>query len=113
MSESDSTRAILSTGDDAGLVERLWLATKHGDEEHQAWLRDAYAAFFAGQPVPEPRGQGRKEAAILSLTARNKALEEALREIIARGPERLGMTAREIASAALNHQDNRQKEGGE
>jgi hypothetical protein len=69
--------AIISTGDDAGLVERLWLATKHGDEEHQAWLRDAYTAFFAGEPVPEPRGQGRKEAAILSLTARNKALEEA------------------------------------
>lgn len=50
------------------LVERLWLATKHGDADHQQWLRDAFTAFFAGQPVPAPRGKGNKEALIASLS---------------------------------------------
>jgi len=35
---------------------------KHGDADHQAWLKEAIDAHFAGQPVPEPRGKGRKEA---------------------------------------------------
>ncbi len=33
----------------------LYEALKHGDEEHRAWLREAIAAVFDGDPVPLPR----------------------------------------------------------
>jgi hypothetical protein len=59
---------------DGELVERLWSATKHGDEDHHTWLRDAYTAFFAGEPVPAPRGRGNKEARIAELEAQVAAL---------------------------------------
>lgn len=60
------------------LVERLWAATAHGDEEHRVWLREAYDAFFANRPVPAPRGRGKKEARILALEAEIQKLREAL-----------------------------------
>lgn len=34
----------------------IYEALKHGDEEHQAWLREAIAAVFDGDPIPAPRG---------------------------------------------------------
>lgn len=63
--EQWNTRAILSTGDDAGLVEELRLHA-YDDCGHQE-PPPTHIAMLAA-------------AAILSLTARNKALEEALRE---------------------------------
>jgi len=39
----------------------LFDAIKHGDDEHQAWLREAIANHFAGLPIPLPRGKGNKE----------------------------------------------------
>jgi hypothetical protein len=41
-------------------VAALFDAIKHGDAEHQAWLKDAVVAHFAGQPVPPPRGKNKK-----------------------------------------------------
>jgi hypothetical protein len=32
----------------------LYEAIKHGDDAHKAWLREAVAAWFNGQPVPPP-----------------------------------------------------------
>jgi hypothetical protein len=36
-------------------VAALFDAIKHGDAEHQAWLKNAIVAHFAGEPVPPPR----------------------------------------------------------
>lgn len=35
----------------------------HGDQEHRNWLGAAAVAFVHGQPLPEPNGKGRAEAA--------------------------------------------------
>ncbi len=40
---------------------RLYKTIKHGDKEHRAWLREACDCFFAGKPVPPPRGRGSRE----------------------------------------------------
>ena len=40
------------------LSDRLFRAIEHGDQEHREWLREALDCFFAGQPVPPPRGGG-------------------------------------------------------
>jgi diadenosine tetraphosphatase ApaH/serine/threonine PP2A family protein phosphatase len=45
--------------DTSNLVDTLFGAIKHGDEEHQAWLREAINCHFDGRPVPAPRGLGR------------------------------------------------------
>lgn len=50
-------------------VGRLFAALKHGDQDHQDWLREAIKAHFAGKPVPAPRGQGNKEKRIAELEA--------------------------------------------
>ncbi len=55
-----------STDKDAR-VATLFDAIQHGDAEHREWLRQAIDAHFAGEPVPEPRGKGRKEARIAVL----------------------------------------------
>jgi hypothetical protein len=34
-------------------ADRLFEATKHGDEKHQAWLQSALRAFFSGADVPK------------------------------------------------------------
>lgn len=36
-------------------VAKLFQALKHGDEEHQRWLREALDAYFDGRPVPPAR----------------------------------------------------------
>jgi NTP pyrophosphatase (non-canonical NTP hydrolase) len=50
-----------NNGDEA---EALFQSLRHGDEDHQAWLREAIAAYYSGAPVPSPRGSGRKQALI-------------------------------------------------
>jgi hypothetical protein len=89
-------KAILSTGDDAGLAERL------REDARKLTLSNGMMPAFARQYLEAA-------AAILSLTARNKALEEALRSIADFSDGGFVFTT---ARAALNHQDNRQKEGG-
>jgi hypothetical protein len=69
-------RALTPTPPKGDLCERLLLAIQHGDEEHRAWLRDAIDAFFTGEPVPAPRGGGRKEARIKAMEAENARLRE-------------------------------------
>jgi len=32
----------------------LFEAIKHGDNEHQKWLREALRAYFTGQEIPKP-----------------------------------------------------------
>jgi predicted methyltransferase MtxX (methanogen marker protein 4) len=97
--------AIHSTGDDAGLVERALAAYERGEMDAAGTIEALYEHD-------------------LSLTARNKALEEALRGLLdavlavheAQGRTVVDPHAIAEAStllAALNHQDNRQKEGGE
>lgn len=62
------------------LCERLFAAIAHGDEDHRAWLREAIDAFFSGQSVPAPRGQGTKEAEIARLSALVEEMEGGLGE---------------------------------
>lgn len=61
--------------------DALFEAIKHGDADHQRWLRDALTAWFAGKPVPAPYGSGSKEARIATLEAalreKDVALEQA------------------------------------
>jgi Lar family restriction alleviation protein len=112
-----NTRAIISTGDDAGLVEQLTrlLAGFNGENDLSV------GPHMLAQGVHEAR------AAILSLTARNKELEEAL-PVFARvtqladalscdvpvtAASRAKIAEAQKTLAALNHQDHRQKEGGE
>jgi hypothetical protein len=45
---------------DQETIDRLYAAIAHGDDEHRAWLREAVDNFFAGKPVPPPRGKGTK-----------------------------------------------------
>lgn len=35
-------------------VETLFDAIKHGDDAHQAWLKEAIENYFSGKPVPPP-----------------------------------------------------------
>jgi hypothetical protein len=51
------------------LIGSLFDAIQHGDLEHRAWLKEAIAAHFNGDPVPAPRGSSRKEAEIARLKA--------------------------------------------
>lgn len=37
------------------VIDQLYEALAHGDDEHRAWLREAIDNFFAGKPVPPPR----------------------------------------------------------
>lgn len=67
-----NTRAILSTGDDAGLVELMELVERC---QRIADYSETYRSGVAASCLREAA------AAILSLTARNKELEEALRGI--------------------------------
>lgn len=53
------------------VIQGLYDALAHGDEEHRAWLREAITAHFSGKPIPPPRGSGSKEA----LEKRNAELE--------------------------------------
>jgi hypothetical protein len=95
-----------------GLVERLFLALKHGDQDHQDWLREAITAFYADQPVPAPRGSGNKERRIATLEAALKQaaldLHEAagrfscISKISAKGCSELTREAAHRAEAALN-----------
>ena len=47
--------------------EALIAAISHGDDEHRAWLSEAIHAFWKSEPVPPPRGSGRKDAEIQRL----------------------------------------------
>lgn len=42
-------------------VNRLFDAIKHGDDEHQAWLKEAIECHYSGRPVPPAIGMGTKE----------------------------------------------------
>jgi hypothetical protein len=57
--------ALIRSAEELGRVkarlETLFEAIKHGDDAHQAWLREAIAAHCAGLPVPAPTGGGSKE----------------------------------------------------
>jgi hypothetical protein len=99
--------AILSTGDNAGLVERL---TTEAIDRSIARLRGL--PEYAGRPTWDQVVAEELRAAILSLTARNKALEEENAQL--RQKFRLKIIpARPIVFEDDDHQDNRHKEGGE
>lgn len=72
--ERDRYAALL---DPAALFEFV----KHGDEHHQAWLREAFEAYVAGNPKPEPRGLGRHGAKIAALEAENSSYAALLEEL--------------------------------
>lgn len=55
--------------------ELLFNALKHGDREHQEWLKEAITAFYDSKPIPPTRGGGNKEAKIKELEAKIKELE--------------------------------------
>lgn len=56
----------------------LFEFVKHGDEEHQRWLREAFEAYVREMPRPEPRGLGRHGALIDKLRAQVAELEQRL-----------------------------------
>jgi hypothetical protein len=72
-------------GEVSELVERRLVplafirAILHGDDEHRLWLLEAAAHWNSGQPVPEPKGFGRKDAELASLKGRLAEAVEALR----------------------------------
>lgn len=41
-------------------AESIYNAIKHGDTEHQAWLREALDSIFAGRPVAQQKTQASK-----------------------------------------------------
>ena len=43
------------------LVDQLYDAIAHGDEDHRAWLKEVIENHFNGLPVPPPRGKGTDE----------------------------------------------------
>ncbi len=67
----DGPEALPVLIDAAEIVEKslsLFDAIKHGDAEHQAWLKQAIEDHFSGRPVEPPKGKGTKEAEIERLT---------------------------------------------
>jgi hypothetical protein len=64
---------------DEQMIEGLFAAIAHGDEDHRAWLHEAIVAFAAGKPVPPPRGQGRTATAHALMAAKVAEMEEVLR----------------------------------
>jgi hypothetical protein len=133
--------AILSTGDDAGRAGfapcplcKQYSHSIGGDKLAEAILHfeTMYAHPLRGTPMGQMFDDKTRDMAHV-LTARNKALEEALERIARHDvglqgliedgedtPEKVAEyyamqieRRRKIARAALNHQDNRQKEGGD
>lgn len=100
-------------GDDRLLVEKLHAATAHGDQEHRDWLLAAYKAFFAGKPVPAPRGSGRKEKLIREQADRIATLRGLLERIadiengVGYDPAQALIEIAGIASAALSLEDRK------
>jgi hypothetical protein len=80
-------------------VSTLFAAIQHGDKDHRAWLKEAIDAHFAGNPVPAPRGSGRKEQRIAEL-------EAALTLRYARGVEDAAKVAEEYAAGCLQARGN-------
>lgn len=37
------------------MIDQLYEYIKHGDEDHQAWLKEALTAFFEGKECPPAR----------------------------------------------------------
>ncbi len=66
---------------------------RHGDDEHQAWLKQAIADHFAGRPVEAPRGGGNR--------ARAEAAEQKL-AMIADMEGQEGMTDHKFAKKTLD-----------
>ena len=66
-------------------VDGLFEALAHGDDEHRAWLKQAIADYFAGQPVAQATGKGSKEI-IADLQAKLAQYEEGDRGISLLGP---------------------------
>lgn len=62
--------------DTAALFEFI----KHGDDDHQAWLREAIEAFAAGLPKPAPRGLGKHGAKIAELELRLSSANALLKQ---------------------------------
>lgn len=55
-------------------IDTLWDEVKHGDPDHQAWLKQAIIDHFCGKKPQPPYGKGTKEA----LQARITELEAQL-----------------------------------
>ena len=49
-------------------AEELFHFLKHGDDEHRAWLKEACAAYFNGDPPPTPRGGQSKQNPMVTTT---------------------------------------------
>lgn len=49
------------------VIQGLYDALKHGDDEHKQWLKEAITAWYDDLPIPEPRGNGNKEKRIAEL----------------------------------------------
>ena len=58
----------------------LFEAVRHGDPEHEAWLKQAITDHFAGRPIERPRGTGNRERAE-ALEAQIEAAEARLAEL--------------------------------
>lgn len=70
--ELEHSRAEIARLSDAG----AWFEfIKHGEQDHQDWLREALQAFVSGEPKPSPRGLGRHDAEIARLRTEIDALD--------------------------------------
>jgi hypothetical protein len=86
-----------------GFRTGLFTALKHGDDEHQAWLKEAIDAYAAGRPIPAVRGLGTKEKRIAELEARVSDVDERMLERM----DMLGMKLPDFTLARLALQGRR------
>lgn len=84
-------------------VDSLYEAIKHGDDEHQAWLKNAIEKHFRGEPVSPPTGTGRKDAEIERLRAQNlkQLLDDTQLQEIAELRAKLSAAENDISKAEL------------
>jgi len=47
---------IMKEPEKSEAVDTLFDAIKHGDQDHQDWLKEAIECHFSGRPIPPPRG---------------------------------------------------------
>ena len=61
--------------------EGLYNALKHGDEEHQKWLKEAIDAYYEGKEIPYVQGGSAKDARIKELEKEVEELNQWIDEL--------------------------------
>lgn len=62
-------------------IEGLYNYLKHGDQDHQDWLKESIESYYYNKPVPEIKGSGNKEKMIQDLQEKVEQLELTIQTI--------------------------------